>query len=92
MKEHEIHVYPDTPNADTVDILIIIKDVWSIGFGAEISDINSGEFGIWNKSIFGFGHENQHNIFWDVNGDLQLGYEGIYKISNLAGKKVFKLP
>jgi hypothetical protein len=85
IEDVRILVYPDTPNADTVDVIIVVKDVWPIGFGLSISDINSGEFGIWNKSIFGFGHENQHNIFWNFDKKPLLGYEGIYKISNISG-------
>ncbi len=85
IEDVRIHVYPDTPNADTVDVVIVVKDVWSIGFGVKISDIKSGEFGIWNKNIFGFGHENQYNIFWNINERPLLGYEGIYKINNIAG-------
>jgi hypothetical protein len=85
IEDVRILVYPDTPNADTVDVVIVVKDVWPIGFGINISDINSGDFGIWNKSIFGFGHENQHNIFWNLDGKNLLGYEGIYKISNISG-------
>lgn len=85
IEDVRIHVIPDTPNADTVDIVIIVKDLWSVGFGAKISDINKGEAGLWNKNIFGFGHENQHNIFWHADGPALLGYEGIYRINNIAG-------
>jgi len=85
IEDVRVHVIPDTPNADTVDIVIVVKDLWPVGFGAKFSAINSGEFGLWHRNIFGVGHENQHNIFWDVNGTNVLGYEGIYKISNIAG-------
>jgi hypothetical protein len=85
IEDVRIHIYPDTPNADTVDVVFVVKDVWSIGLGLKISDIKSGEFGIWNKNIFGFGHENQYNIFWNINERPLLGYEGIYKINNIAG-------
>lgn len=85
IEDVRILVYPDTPNADTVDLIFVVKDVWPIGFGVSISDVNSGEFGIWNKSIFGFGHETQHNIFWNFDKKPLLGYEGIYKISNISG-------
>jgi hypothetical protein len=85
IQDVRVLVIPDSPNADTVDIVIIVKDLWAVGFGAKFTDINSGEFGLWHRNIFGVGHETQHNIFWDVNGRTVLGYEGIYRISNIAG-------
>ncbi len=78
-------IIPNTPNADTIDIIVIVKEHWAIGFGMELSSVNSGEFGIWNKNIFGWGHENQHNIFWNTQKTPLLGYEGIYKVNNIAG-------
>ncbi|UCH13618.1 MAG: hypothetical protein JSV22_10970 [Bacteroidales bacterium] len=88
IEDVRIHVIPDTPNADTVDLVIIVKDLWSVGFGANISGIDKGDAGLWYKNIFGIGHENQHNIFWDANGPRLLGYQGIYRISNIAGSFV----
>jgi hypothetical protein len=85
IEDVSVHVIPDNPEADTVDIVIVVKDLWPLGFGAKLSDINSGEFGLWHRNIFGIGHENQHKIFWDIDGTAVLGYEGIYKISNIAG-------
>jgi hypothetical protein len=85
IEDVRVLVIPDSPNADTVDIVIIVKDLWSVGFGVKFTDINSGEIGLWDRNIFGIGHETQHNIFWDVDGSAVLGYEGIYKISNIAG-------
>ncbi len=85
IEDVRVLVIPDSPNADTVDIVIVVKDLWSVGFGVKFTDINSGEIGLWDRNIFGIGHENQHNIFWDVDGSAVLGYEGIYRISNIAG-------
>ena len=85
IEDVRFHIVPNTPNADTIDIIVVVKEHWAIGFGMEISSINSGEFGIWNKNIFGWGHENQHNIFWNTSKTPLLGYEGIYKVNNIAG-------
>ena len=78
-------IVPNIPNADTVDIFVVVKEKWAVGFGMEISSVSSGEFGVWNKNIFGWGHENQYNVFWNTKKPTLLGYEGIYKINNISG-------
>jgi hypothetical protein len=85
IEDVRFHIIPNTPNADTVDIIVVVKERWAVGFGMEISSIYSGEFNLWNKNIFGWGHENQYNIFWNTKNTPLLGYEGIYKVNNIAG-------
>jgi hypothetical protein len=81
----KILVKPTQPPSDSVDIVVLTKDVWSIGFGLELSGINQGRLGIWHRNLFGFGREEQNTIFWDADKTPVLGYEGIYRINNLAG-------
>lgn len=70
---------------DSVDIFIVIKDVWSKAFDVKINNINSGTFSIWDRNIFGFAHENQNNIFWNSRLESQIGYEGTYSVPNIGG-------
>lgn len=76
----EIH-----PSSDSVDVIIITKDLWSFGFGFDLSGINKGRLSVWDRNLFGFGREQQNTVFWDADKKPLLGYEGIYRINNLAG-------
>ncbi|MBN2215504.1 MAG: hypothetical protein JW723_14820 [Bacteroidales bacterium] len=70
---------------DSVDIIVLTKDLWATGFGLEISDIGKGRLAIWNRNMFGSGHEDQNTFFWDDEEKPLIGYEEIYRINNIAG-------
>ncbi|MBN2610605.1 MAG: hypothetical protein JXB00_03535 [Bacteroidales bacterium] len=73
------------PLSDSVDIITVIKDLWSLGFSMDLSGTAKGNFNIWHKNLLGLGNEEQNNIYWDTGQKNLLGYEGTYRISNLAG-------
>jgi len=70
---------------DSVDVTVITKDVWSEAFNIQINNISSGQVQFWNRNIFGFGHEVQNNIPVDSRKHQIVGYDGHYKINNIAG-------
>jgi len=78
-----IRVIPVEPGI--VDIHVITKDVFSFGFGVEFNDINEGTVEIFNRNIFGTGHEVQANLFFDYDTVPSWGYEGVYMIDNIEG-------
>jgi hypothetical protein len=68
---------------DSVDILVIVKDVWPKAFNIKIDDVNSGKVELWDRNLLGLGHEFQNNILWNSTKRPGMGYEGIYKINNI---------
>ena len=72
-------------DTDSVDVVVITKDVWPLGLGLEIADFQSGNFGIWNRNIFGLGRGLENTISWDTDKKPLLGYEGVYRINNISG-------
>ncbi len=70
---------------DSIDILVLTKDVWSNAFDLKINNVYSGIFQLWDRNIFGFGHEIQNNFLWDSRKNPSSGYNGIYTINNIAG-------
>ncbi len=75
----------DKPGDDSVEVVVVTKDRWTKGFDVVIDDVDEGKVELWDKSLFGSGHENQHNIYWDQQEKENIGYEGIYRIKNIAG-------
>jgi hypothetical protein len=73
---------------DSVDVVVITKDVWSKAFNIQVKDVYSGRFQFWDRNIFGFGQELQNNLPWDSRKHQIVGYEGNYKINNIAGSFV----
>jgi hypothetical protein len=74
-----------SPLNDSVDVLVITKDIWPNAFNIESLGANSGELELWNRNILGFGEGVQHTIPWKSAGGTTLGYQGVYKLNNIAG-------
>lgn len=70
---------------ETVDILLITKDKFSLGLDLQFTDVNSGILEIYDKNIIGIGHELKTNLFFNYDEDPSWGYEGVYKIDNIRG-------
>ena len=70
---------------NTVDILVIVKDVWSLGFNIEVSDKKISQVDLWQKNFMGFGHETTNSLLWNENYPSTTGYKGMYNIKNIFG-------
>ncbi|HET6557640.1 MAG TPA: hypothetical protein VFG54_10030 [Prolixibacteraceae bacterium] len=72
-------------NKDTVDILILTKDVFSLGVTGRFGDIHSGRLGVYDKNVLGIGHEVGLTAFGHSIKKPHLGIEAYYAINNLKG-------
>jgi hypothetical protein len=81
----KIDVLPLGSKTDSVDILVIVKDNWSMAFDLKIDNINTGNLDILHKNIFGFGQEIKNSALWDKTKRPGWGYESSYTIPNIAG-------
>lgn len=83
---HDARIYVrPVNNSDSVDLYIVVKDVWPKAFDLNMLNLYSGSFAVWDKNILGFGHESRNSIFWNTKKKPGFGYEGIYSIPNIGG-------
>jgi hypothetical protein len=75
-------------SVDSVDVLIITKDVLPVGFGIELFDLNKGQAGLWNKNFLGMGHEFYYNLLWDFLHSPNYGHKLRYKINSIGNSFV----
>lgn len=75
-------------NEDVVDILILTKDVFSIGLTGTFGTIHNGQVGIYDKNILGIGHEVGLTAFLHSVKKPHLGIEAYYAINNIKGNFV----
>ena len=80
-----IQVHETDPPSDSVDLVIITKDNFSIGMGGELYDLNSGRFSLFEQNLFGMGHELHLVFHWDADRSPWLGNEIYYIVNNLGG-------
>lgn len=88
IKDARILVQPAPEANDSVNVVVIARDVWSKAFGISTKNFSDGQFDFWDRNIFGLGHENKNGIFWDTQEDPKLGYKGEYILKNIGGSFV----
>ena len=87
LEDARIVITDQSAKGDSVDVVIITKDVWSIAFDFSPSGVNAGYFTLIDNNIFGMGRECDNSILWNtvtVKGN-ELGYNGYYRFRNLYG-------
>ncbi|MCJ7447794.1 MAG: hypothetical protein MUO72_08880 [Bacteroidales bacterium] len=69
---------------EDVDIVVLTRDVYSLGADFSFSNIKKGSVSMFEKNIFGFGHEFRLEIPYDseLPGSPGLGIE--YQVDNIA--------
>ena len=69
---------------EEVDLVILTKDVYSLGANYEYSSIKKGLFSIYEKNILGLGQEFRLNIPYDKNLPDSPGFGIAYTVDNIA--------
>jgi len=72
-------------SASEVDILVITKDVYSLGAALDFTRLNSGLVRIYDLNFLGVGHRVQADILFDFDEDVNWGFGGTYSTENLFG-------
>jgi len=73
---------------DTVDVVLLIKDLWPLGFGLEMSSVDAGNISLLHTNMIGLGHQFEAKLFWDAAKDKPFGSSFIYSIANLGGSYI----
>jgi hypothetical protein len=85
VQDARIFLKPVSALSDSVDVEVVIKDQISNAFGFEMETLDKWNLELWNRSIFGTGHEVQGAFDWNTPEDPQLGSDAYYRIPNIAG-------
>jgi hypothetical protein len=72
------------PGSDSVDVVLIIKDVAPFGFALTVKDASNSSIRLFNKNIFGLGHqlEQTFEVKTYQHPSVYMGSGG-YKIRNI---------
>lgn len=88
LKDVRFILTPRPDDENLVDILILTKDVFSFGLSGNISNINKGNIGIYDKNILGIGHEIGFTLVGHTEKTPNLGIEAYYAVNNFEGNFV----
>jgi len=70
---------------DMVDVLVVTRDVFSIGASLDYRGINAGGVSVLDKNFLGRGHEIRGGVLYDFRENDPVGGYGRYKVNNLWG-------
>ena len=69
---------------EDVDIVVLTRDIYSLGADFSFSDIKKGSVSVFEKNIFGFGHEFGLEIPYDSELPGSPGFGIEYQADNIA--------
>lgn len=84
IQDARIYLFPVAGSDDSVDVQIVTKDVWPVGFGFEPLDVAYGNVSIWNNNILGLGQQLYFKAYYNYNADPYYGYYAQYRIPNIG--------
>lgn len=79
---HEARIVIVPVSDEESDIVIITKDIYSLAGKAEINGIKSGSVSVYDRNIFGMGHEFGVDIPWDSKFRDSPGVGVHYSVNN----------
>ncbi len=84
----DARIYLSPIGTDSVDVLVVTKDVLAKAFSLELSDAQKGKLRVWDQNFLGTGYEVDHILRWDPDHAPVVGYEGLLKVKNIMGSFV----
>ncbi len=67
-----------------VDIMVITKDIYSLGLMSDIHGFNAGKVSIFDKNLFGLGHELLFEIPYNYRKFNSIGFTAAYTLKNIS--------
>jgi hypothetical protein len=83
-----ILVRPVRKNRDSVDVIVITRDVFSLGGSFTPSSVNRYRFGIYDANLAGMGQRLEFNGLYDTDREPALGYQFLYSKNSVAGSLI----
>lgn len=75
-----IFVLPRPNSTDTVDVLVVTQDVWSISVDGSFSGVESADLNMEDINILGLGHAFRQEFSYSKERTQPWGYRGRYRI------------
>jgi len=83
IKDAQFIVIPVMGSAELVDLYLLVKDQFSWGFDIDVGSLTSTSVELYNRNLYGRGHEIRSGFEYNSSKDQQWGYIASYKIQNI---------
>ncbi|OFX82299.1 MAG: hypothetical protein A2W99_09610 [Bacteroidetes bacterium GWF2_33_16] len=84
IKDAYIQIVEIPDNDEMVDILVITRDIWSIGFSVNFYNTSSGSIEVYENNLAGIGHRLEGSLFINTLYLPTSGFEFGYQIDNIS--------
>ncbi len=81
---HDARIVVIPVSGEESDIVVITKDIYSIAARAELSGIKSGSVSVYDRNIFGMGHEFGVEVPWNSRYRDSPGIGVHYSVNNIS--------
>lgn len=85
IQDARIVVQPVRGSKDSVDLVVITKDLFSLTAGLDVRGISRVRGKVGDNNLFGMGQQVQFSLLADRSRSPVLGYEFMYTQTNFAG-------
>ena len=82
IKDARIIIENSDKDKDHVKVIIITKDIWSIGVSGSLSGFDAARLTFTDKNFLGLGHSLRARFIADAQHNPVFGFSGIYRITN----------
>lgn len=83
-----ILIVPLVSTDDSVDVLVVTRDVFSIGGSFSPRGVDETKFRIYDANFLGWGQRLQFNGYYDGDRDPNFGYDIYYRKSSFGGSLI----
>ena len=85
IQDARILVHPVAGSADSVDVEVVTRDIWSLGGSVTVKSGERLTARLHERNLFGLGHDISNRVDIDTGPAGRTGYAGSYTASNLFG-------
>lgn len=72
-------------DTNEVNLTVMTKDIFSYGLDGSYSSLNKWELSVYNKNMFGQGHELKTSLIHNGDENIRNGYDLQYQVNNFTG-------
>lgn len=85
IQDATIVVIPVAESSDSVDLLVVTQDAWSLGVAGSVRDVGQYRLKIFERNFLGLGHIIETEF--DVNRERsqEVDFAGLYRVDNIWG-------
>jgi hypothetical protein len=85
IQEAHILVAPLAAAGDSVDLIVITRDRWTLGVDLKIKSVSSYDVRVADRNFAGWGHEFENQLLVDTEDHRPVGYVGTFRADNIHG-------